>query len=700
MGLPYADLTEAATGYGKPTINASAAIKAQPLDVKAVALGKQESALKKQLAAIKQNGGKDVDLEHQAKELKAESADAKFATENNIENAAKKVQAYVRAGIEGLFQGCSSGPKSGTTRQNTTFAVMSQFIEDRPPVADIWPANEMIWGAIFANPKFITPEVKALPRAKELSARWGVEIPPDRADDKTKVAIIWSVTGESNNKLDTNGTFTIAKADGLTAYDMTGRVIPAGADGLTVPFGNNPIWITSDTLSVVDLRNRIAHGVVIKNVTPVLIFYALSLMDDPTKAAKVVGAGGKNQLNVPVKGTLHLKVAGASEETSAPFTIEAAKLTEVPMPWPTGVKTSDNNQYSITVSAEAAPSDDLRGEVGYSGHHQQATNQASVARFVKKTIAMTGTVDDWKGVTPVLLDSSQFNQEIDLSQYVLHPDLEKPSADAKAPHIVARMYTAYDKDNVYLAAAVNEPSFGNKAGAQMIKGRGHPSKPGYITAPLPYTRGIPDGLGFPTLGSCLEFCFGFRDRVPGWGRQMDDPYAWKGSFFDTDYCYFANPSADGDMLTRVWSPNTPREDGYQTTKVPGQGIIALSPSYNREGTGAAAATPAGAPGAGKEAPPGPSMQDLVSNAKIKITRDEDTKTTLYEMTIPRAELKLFDPEKGRCRFGFNLYTNGADKSGEPELRRCSGCLRLLEKFRIISATLHNIPPARPSLPSK
>ena len=41
-------------------------------------------------------------------------------------------------------------------------------------MADIWPSNEMIWGGIFANPKFITPEVKALPRAKELSVRWNV----------------------------------------------------------------------------------------------------------------------------------------------------------------------------------------------------------------------------------------------------------------------------------------------------------------------------------------------------------------------------------------------------------------------------------------------------------------------------------------------------------------------------------------------
>ena len=94
---------------------------------------------------------------------------------------------------------------------------------------------------------------------------------------------------------------------------------------------------------------------------------------------------------------------------------------------------------------------------------------------------------------------------------------------------------------------------------------------------------------------------------------MDDPYAWKGDFYDTDYSYYANPSAKGDMLTRVWGPDTQRQDGYQTAKVPGMGPV--------------------------------------PNARIKITRNEDTKITLYEMAIPRAEIKLFDPEKGAlCQF--------------------------------------------------
>ena len=457
------------------------------------------------------------------------------------------------------------------------------------------------------------------------------------------------MTGQSNDKIDTDGTLTIPKADGLTAYDMTGRVIPSGADGLTVPFGINPVYITSDTLGVVEMRDRISHGI-IKNVTPVNL-YAFSLMDDPTQLQKL-SVRVENQLNVPVKGTLHLKVAGATGETSVPFSIEASKLAEVTVPWPKGVTPNENNQYAITVSAETTPvGDSAMPSLPVTVSRQQI---ASVARFVKKTITLNGSLDDWKGVTPVLIDSSLLNQEIDLSQYVLHPELGKPSDDAKAPRVVARVYTAYDKDNVYLAAAINEDTFGNKAGEQKVKGRGHPNQPGYKATTLPYLAGTPDGLGLPTEGDCFQFAFGFRDRVPGYGRQMDDPYVWKGDFFDTDYMYIANPSAQGDTLTRIWGPHTTRQDGYQTAQVPGLGIIAQSPVYNREASGTAPSS-----GTAKDIPPTemPSLKEMVPNARIKITRNEDTKLTFYEMVIPRTELKLFDPEKGRCRFGFMLYTS-------------------------------------------
>ena len=491
-------------------------------------------------------------------------------------------------------------------------------------MADIWPGNELIWGGIFANPKFITPEVRALPRANEISARWKVAIPKDREDDKTKVAVIWALTGQTKDTLDTNGTLIIPKADGLQAFDMTDREIPAGPDGLTVPFGNNPVWITSDTLSVVELRDRIAHGI-LKNITPVNL-YALSLFDDPTKPQKL-SVRVENQINVDLQGTLHLKVAGAGEETSAPFTVNASKLAEVAVPWPKGVTPNENNQYNITLTAEVSPTvgSTAAGALPVTTSRQQL---ASVARFVKKTIPMTGTVDDWKGIMPVVLDSDLLKDTIDLNQYFLNPTLTKPEGDATAPRSVVRVYTAYDKDYVYLAAAIDEDNYRVTAGSPKVVG----SKASGKQDTLPFKTGTPDGLAPPMSagGDMFEFCFGFRDRVPGQGRQMDDPCAWKGDFYDVDNCYFANPSLQGDQLIRIWGPDTSRRNAYQTDVVPGVGPV--------------------------------------PNGKIKITRDEATKVTFYEMAIPRSELKLFDPSAGRCRFGFVDYNSIPEGTKKPAFK--------------------------------
>jgi len=242
------------------------------------------------------------------------------------------------------------------------------------------------------------------------------------------------------------------------------------------------------------------------------------------------------------------------------------------------------------------------------------------AAFVKRTIPLDASLDAWKGIAPVLIDSDLLGSDANVAQYLANPGLEQPTGAAGKKRIVARVYTAYDDDNVYLAAAVHEDSYVSHAGEPVVKGR-HATK---VT--LPYRTGMLGGLGFPTLsGNAFQVAFGFRDRVPGVGRQMDDPYAWKGEIYDTDYNYVAHSTTDGDELVRIWGTNNDRRNGYQTEAVPGQGVVA--------------------------------------GGKVKIVRDEAKKVTVYEMAIPRKELALFDPAKGRCRFGFMLYNSEGVGSG-------------------------------------
>jgi len=524
---------------------------------------------------------------------------------NSLENASKIVQYYVTTALCGAFMGNAQwdfGYGPDWTRSNTAFAMMTHFLEDRVPLVDIWPEEELLWGGIFANAKFATKEVKTLPRVSELTARWNVELPSDRTGDTTKVAVIWSWTGRSKTQLDQQGELVIPNASGLRAFDLTGREILPVEDGFVLPFTQVPLYITTETLSVLEFRDRIAHGI-IQHVTPVNL-YALSL-SHAADEKQLLSVRIENQLNQPLKGMLTLRIDQARQETSARFSIEAGRLAEVEIGWP-GIEVVPDNRYAITLSVRL---DDDQSR-GFPVIVQGQT--IAVAKFAKRTINLTGSIDDMKGLTPVIMDSQSFENANDPTNRLLNPKVDHSAPTPGRPRVVARVATAYDDANVYVTALVNEDQFHCLAGQPASISRNSKK------LALPYKEGMPDGLRYITYcGNVLQFSFGFRDRVPGIGRQMDDPWAWKGSFYDTDYSFVAHVSTEGDQLIRIWSPDGSREDGYQTEAVPG-----IEP---------------------------------VPGGKLKITRDQSQKLTIYEIAIPRRELTLFDPLAGRCRFGFILY---------------------------------------------
>jgi hypothetical protein len=525
------------------------------------------------------------------------AADEK-ASKNNRENATKIVQYYVTAALDGCFQGNAQwdlgyGPE--WTRADTTLAVMTHLLEDRPVVADIWPAHELITGAIFANPSQITPDVRALPRAGELTARWDVAIPPAQQDDHTKVAVIWSETGPDNAHPDQSATLTIADPGDIHALDATGRPILPENGALTVPFGELPVYLLSDALDVVALRAKIA-GAAIAKTTPANC-YAQSL-GLPADQAQSLCVRVESQANQDLDASVRVEPAGGKPGETQVH-LPAGKLVDVLVPW-SGVPRAPTNQYAVRITVTTPAGATTREQI------------IQVARIVKRTVPIDGTLAGWDGVVPVVLDSDQLRKSADLSQYILDPKLSLPTGTPEARRVIAHVYAAYDAANIYLAAAVDEDSFANRAGTLVYPGvkdaQGHD---------LPYREGDPVGLHhIKDCGDGFMVAFGFRDRVPGWGRQIDDPWAWKGHFYDTDDQFIAHPSADGDRLVRLWGEDTSRRTAYQTETVPGVGPV-----------------------------PG---------GKIVIRRDEAAKKTIYTLSIPRAAMPLFDPAKGQCRFSFLL----------------------------------------------
>lgn len=516
--------------------------------------------------------------------------------QNNGENACKVVNYHLRAALAGAVQAniqWDIGYGPAWTLPNALYATMAHMLEDRPCLADLWPHHELLWGGIFADPQHVDDAVRALPRSSELRARWSIATPPERAADGVKVALIQALTGVNNDTLDTTGQLIIDAIDGLTAYDATGREILPANGVLTVPFGVWPVYILSQDLSVIELHRRIANarmtGITALNA------YATSLAQ-PADAPQTLRVRVQNQSNADIAGTLTIQADGAAA-VSVACTVAAGRLAEVDVPWP-GVALRSDNQYGVTVT--------LDWGTGRSEHRQVL----ATAAFVRRSITVDGDLADWAVAVPVLLDSDRLRGGVDLTQYLLNPGLEREADDGADERVVARLYTAWDDDGIHLALSVDEAELANTAGLPAQRRGGE----------VPFPQGIHDGLThIRYTGDAFLFAFGFRDRVPGVGRQLDDPWAWKGHFHDTDYQYVAHTSTDGPQLIRLTGPDTPRRTPYQTVR---------------------------------EAWVGP-----VAGARLAIVRDQAQGRTIYEMTLPRSEIHLFDPATGSLRFGFQLITD-------------------------------------------
>jgi hypothetical protein len=267
----------------------------------------------------------------------------------------------------------------------------------------------------------------------------------------------------------------------------------AGFRSARVEFGWGNLGY-DDAQKTRELRDRIARAI-IQHVTPVNL-YALSLIQG-AEQKQTLSVRIENQLNRPVKGMLTLRINRSREQTSAHFAIEAGGFAEVQIGWP-GVLVSVENRYSITLTARL---DDDESQSPDSKFPLVVLDQwIAVAKFVKQTINLSGSLDDLKGMIPVMMDSQAFENGSDPTRYLLNPTLEQSVGAPDHPRVVGRVYTAYDDTDLYLAAVVHEDQFRCLAGQPVSIGQNTTK----IT--LPYKEGMPDGLHYiTTRGNVFQF---------------------------------------------------------------------------------------------------------------------------------------------------------------------------------------------------
>jgi len=530
----------------------------------------------------------------QVRNAEANGIHTHFLTEDGIyfdngetqfqkDTAGKVITHNVMAALSGIYQGNYLDGMQVHPNElpgSVVYGVMTNYLEDRVPVADIWPENQLIYGAIYANKKFASLD---MPRAKEFSARWNVDVPDEYKNDQTKVAVIWNLTGKDKDNL-TAGTITIDMMKDMKAYNMYGAPVGIVDNGkLKLPFFKDPVYIVSDELSVKELNDIIQKGR-IAEAQPVNMYFDLitsPLTDRNAKLAVTL----QNQLNTNIKGSLQLALPDGWElaQNQVHFEIKSGEIKKLQLPIKKAAA-NDLNLYPVKATANVE---------GFGNVDYEQTLQVAVAP--KKTIAFTGKVSDFAGVTPTTLDSRALALGTDWTYYLLHPN-ENPPAGTPDKYIVTKSYTAYDDQYLYLGYAVNEPEFVHDSNADL---NGHGS--------------------MPIFWDSINISIGFGERNKNSLRSADDPWAWKGAYRDMDYNYDLFKDKNGvDHLYRLRDPNSPRTYPYQTEDA--------AKYYPYVGE--------------------------VSGAKINITRDEANKITLYQVAVPLSEIGLNKGVKEPFRLGY------------------------------------------------
>ncbi|HIE43747.1 MAG TPA: hypothetical protein EYP78_02990 [Candidatus Omnitrophica bacterium] len=229
----------------------------------------------------------------------------------------------------------------------------------------------------------------------------------------------------------------------------------------------------------------------------------------------------------------------------------------------------DTNQYVVKATVRGGKEEITKTQI----------IQVACAR--KVTPVINGSLSDWRKSIPVTIDSLSYQKTENWARYLLNPNLKLPPPP-QGKRIMAKIYTGYDKNNFYLAASVEEPSFSQKASV----------------GPDDYSM-LWDG------GDAIQIAFGLDKPTP-WGF----PYQpRRGIFADTHYNYILALTKDGPMVVRLHSPKTPLRTFYPQN----DDYKYFSP---------------------------------VKGAKLVVKRDEENQVTTYECSIPLIELKELQPFPG------------------------------------------------------
>jgi hypothetical protein len=426
------------------------------------------------------------------------------------------------------------------------------------------------------------------------------------------------------------GEMIIDNSDGLLRfYDLSGNPCYVGEKTVKLPMSIFPSYITC-TKGPKAAAERLAQAQITgKRPVEILPRDFATLLTDENAALSV---GVHNCLNRPIKGKLTVKapsdIALASDAQEVELGAGETKTVTFPV---TSAKPQQSNAYpfEFAFSSDAGNAD-----------YKEVLNCAVAP---KATMTVDGNLDDWKdipGVTIFGTDDSVDSIEV----------LRRPWLALKESHpglVSGRLKMAWDDDNLYLCAEVNDPTgqknavpiegrdenkyFHSKASderepykswlAKNAPGRSFAEVP-YVYADSPETPRQPDLPVIPFRRDRLQIAL---DVTEGW-HDMDGnadrvPYGFH-AVPDTDYEFSLYGCEGGKSeLWRHLAPGVPRINDW-----PRQ-------------------------------PRGKNTTGVVKEARHSVKRNGSV--YLYEMAIPKSAIADLKLEPG-TNFGFMFKIGNGD----------------------------------------
>ena len=308
-----------------------------------------------------------------------------------------------------------------------------QFIGTDPEDSTVVVAGDL--GAVFGHDTFGLRTCRSLAELNEKET-WRAQLKALPVDSSERAKLVERIAAPQPFR---DCSMTIAADARYGLYDFYGNAVDAKDGKIFIPLDARGFYLRGNGTpgSAAALITAIKGGY-IAGLAPVTLQIADALAPIAQKSAFTLIL--QNVLNRPVTAKLTATVAGLTVTIPGSIALQPGERVEVPIHI-TGGSAHADNRYAARIVADF-------GADGVVAHEEELR----VNQIAKRTIVIDGKLDDWKDVIPQPVEFSG-QQTATLTEKAWLPFA---TADESVKKGMAVSWLAYDADNFYFAARIND----------------------------------------------------------------------------------------------------------------------------------------------------------------------------------------------------------------------------------------------------